>query len=306
MLPADTRRQIEPRTLSSINDEGHIPQPRFQWMIDQQADQEERAFASVHRTVLNQNQINRECSRSIATSDAETPCIFESIARGVQPGLDRCPNRASEESFGSSLAGDPLTLTLQGECGCLRCTCIGIKSSPRLGPERCASKCIDYMDRKFCSHYKDSSHYHCRVPGCGQHCNGETDSWDRVFYDHERQHFRQGGKYGCNLPDCTASFTRFQDLVRHTGNRHCKNVKRYPCPEIGCKYKGDKGFPRKDKLQSHHKNVHEGRPRPVQRGAPRHIRPAVDIPSSSYIDNPSIKDQTQETVARETKKAHRM
>ena len=116
----------------------------------------------------------------------------------------------------------------------------------------------------------------CRVSNCGWTC---TRFPHRSRNKHEKEHFSHEGKYQCNASNCTRSFKRWDDLIRHTSNKHCLNPKRYPCPEIGCKYSGDNGFSRKDKMKSHHKNEHEGKPkiflaRPA--GVPQAILPAPE------------------------------
>ena len=114
----------------------------------------------------------------------------------------------------------------------------------------------------------------CRVPDCEQ-----TLAWHLPRNTHEKEHFSHEGKYQCKASNCKGSFNRWDDLIRHTSNKHCLNPKRYPCPEIGCKYSGDNGFPRKDKMKSHHRNEHEGKPkiflaRPA--GVPQAILPVPE------------------------------
>ena len=77
--------------------------------------------------------------------------------------------------------------------------------------------------------------------------------------EHERSHFGQSGKYTCAEPGCHTTTKKFSDLKRHYAGRHCIDPKKakFPCPVLDCKYSGDNGFARKDKLKSPYKNVHE-------------------------------------------------
>ncbi len=125
----------------------------------------------------------------------------------------------------------------------------------------------------------------CRVPGCVKTFARSDFSMRR---GHERDHFLHDEHYMCNSSGCKRSFTRWEDLVRHTLNKHCLNPKRFPCLDIGCKYSGENGFVRKDKLKSHYKNAHEGKPRFAQRGVPRLVQPAVAAPSTSTLCDESL------------------
>lgn len=58
-------------------------------------------------------------------------------------------------------------------------------------------------------------------------------------------------------PSCSRTFTRPSDLQRHV-KKHVPGGKPFGCPEPGCKYKGELGFYRKDKLLSHMRNRHSG------------------------------------------------
>ena len=165
-----------------------------------------------------------------------------------------------------------------GQCHCIDCLEIG-----RLGRDL-------YYERGA-----------CRVSDCGQAYN---DSYSRN--KHERTHFFHEGKYQCNASNCTRSFKRWDDLVRHASTKHCLYPKQYPCPEIGCNYSGDNGFLRVDKLKSHYKNAHEGKPkifsgRPAR--VPQAILPAPDgglanIGKSDLVDEYGVNGSGNKRVRR--------
>ena len=90
--------------------------------------------------------------------------------------------------------------------------------------------------------------------------------------DHVRRHYGDKGHYACAEEGCRTVVKRWYDLVRHYRVRHCKVARRFPCNEVGCKYGGENGFMRMDKLKSHQRNKHEKsislrrvRPNPVAR-----------------------------------------
>ncbi len=118
-------------------------------------------------------------------------------------------------------------------CSCPVCLCVGIEK--------------DYVwgDRKT----------PCRLLGCNEMIDA---CWPRDI-KHEKSLFIKAGKYACLEEDCHTTVAKWGDLKRHYKSRHCTRSTRDPCLVIGCKYGGDTGFPRKDKLKSHFKNVHEGK-----------------------------------------------
>ena len=115
--------------------------------------------------------------------------------------------------------------------------------------------------------------YNCCFQPCLSHTFYEKVEWKR----HYGTHLKQEGRFPCNSGNCKnskRSFTRFVDLLRHSTNIHCLNPKKFPCDVLGCKYGGDNGFLRKDKLKDHKKNVHErkpvfGTPRPLRAIKPK-------------------------------------
>ena len=58
-------------------------------------------------------------------------------------------------------------------------------------------------------------------------------------------------------PVCQKTFGRLSDLKRHAA-KHCAGPRKFNCPATGCRYKGDKGFTKKDKMKDHVKNKHPG------------------------------------------------
>lgn len=66
-------------------------------------------------------------------------------------------------------------------------------------------------------------------------------------------------RYRCLEQHCHFNTKRIADLVRHYRTKHCENPPNFSCQVLGCKYGGENGFARKDKLKSHYRNVHEGK-----------------------------------------------
>ena len=93
----------------------------------------------------------------------------------------------------------------------------------------------------------------CRFQGCSY----IPSYWEGFF--HEKSHFRSPheGRFQCLEYHCKFTTKRFPDLIRHYATKHCMNPKKFPCPVPFCKYSGDNGFLRQDKLKSHQRNVHK-------------------------------------------------
>ena len=117
----------------------------------------------------------------------------------------------------------------------------------------------------------------CRFPSCQKTsilCHSDLRA-------HERRHYGQAGKYTCLEQDCHTITKHFGDLRRHYKTKHCISAEKehYACPISWCKYSGNNGFARKDKLKSHYKNIHEGKPGLAK--ASRVIKPAKLKPQVS-------------------------
>ena len=88
-------------------------------------------------------------------------------------------------------------------------------------------------------------------------------------------------EYRCAVQGCHYFSIRRFELKRHHAAKHCTQPKRYPCPELGCKYGGDNGFKRPDKFKDHYKKIHEGKPKPGQ--ALRTIKSAATKPVTELV-----------------------
>lgn len=108
----------------------------------------------------------------------------------------------------------------------------------------------------------------CRFPGCSY----TTFAYDD-YISHERDHYHKSVNplFHCVEQHCKFTTKRWPDLIRHYTVKHCVSPRKFPCPVPWCKYNND-GFPRKDKLTTHYKNVHQGYSAP--RKAMRVIKPA--------------------------------
>ena len=62
-------------------------------------------------------------------------------------------------------------------------------------------------------------------------------------------------RFRCMFPGCGCTFAQNSDLSRHA-RKHEPDAKRYECWARGCSRNGKKGFLRRDKLQSHQRNMH--------------------------------------------------
>ena len=161
-----------------------------------------------------------------------------------------CAIAPTQEIFGFSSPDPANDSNSQKDCTCISCL--------RLS--------TDYYSACF----PGSDGYTCRFPCCRTVNHGI-----KSFYDHEKSHYGQPGKYTCLERDCKVVTKNFGDLKRHDKAKHCTNPykEQFPCPESWCKYSGNNGFARKDKLKSHYKNMHEGKLGPCKAG--RVIKPAT-------------------------------
>ena len=88
-------------------------------------------------------------------------------------------------------------------------------------------------------------------------------------------------QYRCAVQGCHYFSIRRYELKRHHAVKHCTQPKRFPCPEPYCKYGGENGFKRPDKLKDHQKKIHEGKPKPGQ--ALRPIKSAATKPVTELV-----------------------
>ena len=153
-----------------------------------------------------------------------------SIADPVVPTLAQYPVESQAPRF------DQYALSVASNvCGCIVCAGVGKK--------------VDMFPFEF----------PCRVPGCNVPDHGNI--WFGKLLKEEASHFRIAGeaKLKCAVNDCPVAVSNMTDLKRHYTNKHCTKSIKIPCPLVWCKYSGDNGFKRKDKLKSHYRNAHEGK-----------------------------------------------
>lgn len=188
-------------------------------------------------------------SETIAMRDCEEPCA-------TPPGREQSRSPTPNLKCNS---------TTQKNCTCIDCLRI-------------------FKEREY-DWYQDGG-YRCHFPGC------QTQDIDfSKIKDHEKSHYGQPGKYTCIEQSCHTITKNFGDLKRHDKAEHCTspNKEQFPCPVLWCKYSGNNGFARKDKLKSHYKNIHEGKPGPVKAG--RVIKPATLKPHVSGFGSSAGKQQ---------------
>ena len=147
-----------------------------------------------------------------------------------------------------------------GDCDCINCTI-------ELHFQEAAALKVPFGSTSHCFKYP------CHL----QICKFETIShqyWAKGEWKrHYCSHFKQDGKYTCDDGDCKRAFSRSVDFFRHSNDVHCKCAQKFPCDVFGCKYGGDNGFRRKDKLTSHKRNVHDGKATVASGRLPRSIKP---------------------------------
>ena len=99
----------------------------------------------------------------------------------------------------------------------------------------------------------------CRVPSCNVPGHDKIHPFELL--KKEASHFRTAGeaKFKCAENDCPVVVSSMTDLKRHYTSKHCTKYEKFPCPLVWCKYSGDNGFKRKDKMKSHYRNAHEGK-----------------------------------------------
>ncbi len=115
----------------------------------------------------------------------------------------------------------------------------------------------------------------CRIEGCTWNVKIVLFLTLPLIWEvicHEESHFCNKTRdhnrkliYTCKDDRCQIRTKRKDDVKRHYATVHCKNPQRFPCHVIGCKFGGENGFTRKDKLTSHMKSTHKGLPLPGKR-----------------------------------------
>ena len=196
-------------------------------------------------------------SGTIATDDCGEACTVAPIQ---EPSVSFAPDLPNGSSS-------------QEDCTCISCLGIG----KHLGQA-----------------WRFDGRFGCRFPGCP--CMyywqvGPFHEHEKSHHEHEKSHYGQTGKYICLEQTCQVATKNFGDLKRHDKAKHCSNPtkEQFPCPVLWCKYSGNNGFARKDKLKSHYKNIHEGKPGPVKAG--RVIKPATLKPQVSGLEGSAGKQK---------------
>ena len=138
--------------------------------------------------------------------------------------------------------------------------------------------CLDWPSSldfgKFRDRFPAVQYLSCRVEGCTwkDDVHGFYFLFLGYVMRHEESHFREKTRdqdreliFTCKDDRCQIRTKRKDDVKRHYATVHCKNPERFPCHVIGCRFGGENGFTRKDKLTSHMKSTHKGLPVPGKR-----------------------------------------
>ncbi|KAL2036778.1 hypothetical protein N7G274_010502 [Stereocaulon virgatum] len=190
-------------------------------------------------------------------------------ASGDHSMLSKCAELPSPKSQGKDVGNkninEILSVTPGERCSCLLCL-------PRPTWLETANESGDDWSPAYA---------YCRVLGCDWEYSDAPTVYSAAWR-HEKSHFydttrNEAGvkKLICKQEYCKYSTKRYSDIKRHYAAKHCKNAKKFPCHIIGCKFSGDNGFPRKDKLRDHLKASHRDMfapGKPVQT-----IKPKVEI-----------------------------
>ncbi len=202
---------------------------------------------NVQQTSLSVSGIYAEpVPRTSVNGDPWSVCAVLEDGVGIgQPIVDSClsHHKGEEKTYDQSHL-DPIR-----RCSCMSCLSLGLPKDIFI---RVPNVFTDLpRDMKYT--------VVCKFLGCREQITGyfERKLASKAVY-HEQRHFGNLGEYHC-LEGCQTTTKNFADLRRHYTVRHCTNAIKYPCPILGCKYGGDNGFTRKDKLQSHQRNVHQGK-----------------------------------------------
>ena len=136
--------------------------------------------------------------------------------------------------------------------------------------------------------YSDPSEIRCRYQGCSE---TSRDYWSYHYHLKADHHDL---RIHCLQPNCKFSTKRLSDLRRHYTVKHCQAPEIFACPSSGCKYNGDNGFARKDKLMSHQRKMHKGENCAAPRSGPRAIQPAAPRSSMDPASDTSNADGRME------------
>ena len=121
---------------------------------------------------------------------------------------------------------------------------------------------------------RDHVYEQSRICCSHQGCSGIFSSYYNYSFHLQKGHHDLRGH--CLESKCKFSTKRFSDLVRHYKVKHCQVSGRFPCPSSDCKYSGENGFARKDKLMSHQRKMHKSLLScAAVRIGPRAIQPAA-------------------------------
>lgn len=165
---------------------------------------------------------------------------------------------------GNTDLGLPSISGLDNKCTCMICLYLG------------TSKGADRIERHDVVHYGTTMTAHiCRLPDCDVRYLSAYVLYNMLdLARHERAHFGKPGNYRCLEKGCKTTAKKFADLKRHTLGSHRTNPTKFPCPSSVCKFSGDNGFTREDKLKSHYRNVHHGKAVPGKANQP--IKPNMN------------------------------
>ena len=119
------------------------------------------------------------------------------------------------------------------------------------------------------------SEIHCQYQGCSETCSNYVSYLVHLKAAHTDLCAH------CLESKCKFSTKRVSDLGRHYAAKHCQAPRRFACPSSDCKYSGDNGFTRKDKLISHQRKMHKGEFCAPPRRGPRAIQPAAPRSSTN-------------------------
>lgn len=195
----------------------------------------------------------------------------DSSDNAFQSNVSNAPSLSNHSGMGHNNADPTVQAPSSSErqCPCSACFKLTLSNVDHLG-----CLCTRCFADKFYEKYFESietssaSYWFCHE----KHCTFRSvEDRPQTWIQHYRSHLQNSGKYPCDSPNCSKSFKRWGDLLRHASSTHCINPKKFRCTFPGCERGGDNGFPRKDKLTSHYNNKHRGAV--VLPSRPRNIAP---------------------------------